>query len=122
MLDSFESIDPDVTDPTVNEEEELAIMEDGLDQDRVETISSNLEEIAIDFLSQLCRDRKNDNLSSRESSAEISEDTKPAITIRPRVQLRLLNRLKRTSSGEYSTKHLKFPRKSSSGSAKPFGN
>ncbi|KAG7091079.1 hypothetical protein E1B28_010136 [Marasmius oreades] len=104
------------------QEHECEEIEDGGARIGNINIASDLEEMTIDFLSQLCQTGKKTTPSdSRQSSAENFEDSKPVPVARPKIQLQLTDRVKRTTSGECGTKYLTFPRKTSSGSAKPFG-
>ncbi|KAJ8076794.1 endodeoxyribonuclease [Marasmius tenuissimus] len=79
---------------------------------------SNLEDLALDFLSQLCRAKKNSIPSSSSSGSETGDDAKSHMT-RPRIQIELVNRSKRTTLGDSRTKSITFPRRSTIGSAKP---
>ncbi|KAK1231798.1 endodeoxyribonuclease, partial [Marasmius sp. AFHP31] len=91
--------------------------EEADDSDNTQGKLSDLEDLALDFLSQLCRAKKNSIPSSSSSGSESGDDAKSPPT-RARIQIELVNRSKRSILGDSHTKFITFPRRSTVGSAK----
>ncbi|KAF5348657.1 hypothetical protein D9758_006787 [Tetrapyrgos nigripes] len=88
----------------------------GNDLDVVE----QLEDVALDFLTQLCRSGMKAQRDASDADSSASEDTKPSNSkAKLNIRIPLADRTKPNDSATHGLKYLTYPRKLASGSARP---